>query len=114
MPFKCNERGEEQMMHLIYAMFNRQIDKKTAGTIELEQLFVERARRGSHFANDYAFKDVVETGTLAFLRAWKIVRHSLDTRSSAKLNRDNELLQALIKQASGHILTFLATTRMSL
>ena len=85
-----------KMMHLIYAMFNRQIDKKTAGTIELEQLFVERARRGSHFANDYAFKDVVETGTLAFLRAWKIVRHSLDTRSSAKLNRDNELLQALI------------------
>ena len=61
-----------KMMHLIFATFNRQIDKKTAATIQLEQLLVEERAR------DYAFKEVVETGTLAFLRAWKIVgAHSI-------------------------------------
>jgi hypothetical protein len=75
-----------KMVLLLHSTFNRQIDRKTASSIQLSELI-----DGKKSINDFSFKEIVKTGIGHFLKALKIVGTNLKQRVNNNLaNKLNE------------------------
>ncbi len=80
-----------KMQKLVCHKFNRHIDRHTASQIRIKD-FIE-----IYLQNDDQLKEVVKTGSIAFLNAWKTIKSKLDKVISSslinKIKLENELLK---------------------